>query len=133
MSTRFDWMFLIPLCLSLTACSSGENAVRLAAQQRWDALINGNLQAAYEFYTDAFKQTVPLEHFRNKVQGVGLWSKAKVQGVSCEDTGKRCRAEVEVTVAMKMRGLPKPVETSDVVHETWIKEGVLSDWRYIKN
>ncbi len=132
MSNRLGWLVLVPLCCTLTACGSGENAVKEAAQQRWDALLAGNFQGAYQYYTDAFKETVALEHFKNTVQGVGLWNKAQVKSVSCDPSGKHCEADVEVTVAMKMRGLPKPVETSDLVRETWTKEGVFSDWRYVK-
>jgi len=124
--------FILPLCLTLTACGSGEVAVKEAAQLRWNALINGDLGAAYQYYTDAFRETVPLQLFRKQTTGVGLWNKAQVASVKCDESGKRCDAEVKVTVAMKMRGLPKPVETSDTVHETWVKEGVFSDWRYIK-
>jgi hypothetical protein len=40
--------------------------------------------------------------------------------------------DVEVTVSMKMRGLSKPMETTDVVREVWVKEGWFSDWRYVK-
>ncbi len=125
-------LFIFPLCLALSACTSGENAVKEAAQQRWNALVSGDFYTAYQFYTDAFKETVPLEHYKNKVAGVGLWNKAQVREVKCDAANARCEADVEVTVAMKMRGLPKPVETSDVVQEIWIKEGVFSDWRYMK-
>ena len=124
--------FMLPLCLSLSACSSGETAVKELAQLRWNALISGDLGAAYQYYTDAFRETVPLQLFRKQTTGVGLWNKAEVAGVQCDESGRRCDAEIKVTVAMKMRGLPKPIETSDTVRETWIKEGVLSDWRYIK-
>ena len=106
--------------------------VKEAAQQRWNALIAGDLQAAYQHYTDAFKETVPYKRFRSQTKGVGLWNKAQVDTIDCDESGKRCHAKVEVTVAMKMRGLPKPVETSDVIHETWVREGVFSDWRYVK-
>ena len=119
-------------CVSLSACGSGEAAVKESAQQRWDALINGDLGAAYQYYTDAFRETVSLPLFRKQSTGVGLWNKAQVAAVQCDASGRRCNADVKVTVAMKMRGMPKPVETSDVVRETWIKEGVFSDWRYIK-
>ena len=132
MSSKFDWLVWVPLCLSLTACGSAETAVKEAAQQRWDALIQGDFKAAYQHYTDAFKETVSLQHFGNQVLGVGLWNKAQVESVSCETSAKQCDVEVIVTVAMKMRGLPKPVESSDVVRETWIKQGIFSDWRYVK-
>lgn len=129
---QWSYCCLIPLCLSLSACGGGEIAVKEAAQLRWNALIDGDFGAAYQYYTETFKSTVSLQSFRKQIIGVGLWSKAQVETVSCDKSGKRCDADVKVTVAMKMRGLPKPVETSDVLRETWVKEGVFSDWRYIK-
>lgn len=126
------WLFIVTLCVVLSGCGAGETAVKEAAQLRWNSLIAGDFGAAYQHYTDAFKETVPLQRFRTQIKGVGLWNKAQVEAVKCDESGKRCDAKVKVTVAMKMRGLPKPVETSDVVRETWIKEGVFSDWRYVK-
>ncbi|WGZ93896.1 MAG: hypothetical protein QJT81_19250 [Candidatus Thiothrix putei] len=114
----------------LTACSSTESVISERSQQRWDALIKGELEKAYEFYTDAFKATTPPEIFKRKTQGAGLWSKAQVQKVQCE--AERCRVDVKVTVSLKMRGLNQPVETSDIVQETWVKNGWFSDWRYVK-
>lgn len=116
----------------LTACSSAESVLTGYAQQRWDALIKGNLEQAYAYYTEAFQATTPFDVFKRKTQGVGLWNKAQVQKVQCETSGKRCRVDVEVTVSLKMRGLNQPVESSDVVQETWVKEGWFSDWRYVK-
>ncbi|MEN9503393.1 MAG: hypothetical protein RI964_2678 [Pseudomonadota bacterium] len=116
----------------LVACQSSESKLTQAAEQRWIALINGNFTEAYQYYTDAFQQSTPLEMFKHKVHGTGLWNKAAVKSVQCDDSGKHCTVEVEVTVAMKMRGLNKPLETKDVVKETWVKAGWFSDWRYIK-
>jgi hypothetical protein len=116
----------------LAACSSAESVLTEYAQQRWDAVIKGDLEQAYEYYTDAFKATTTPAVFRRKVLGTGLWNKAQVQKVQCEASGKRCQVDVEVTVSMKMRGLSKPVETTDLVHETWVKDGWFSDWRYVK-
>ncbi|WMP18714.1 hypothetical protein [Thiothrix lacustris] len=116
----------------LAACSSAESVITEFAQQRWDAMISGNVTQAYEYYTDAFKATTPLDVFKHKANGVGLWSKAQVKQVQCEASGKRCQVDVDVTVSMKMRGLSKPVDTNDVVHETWVKDGWFSDWRYVK-
>ncbi|UJS25725.1 hypothetical protein [Thiothrix winogradskyi] len=116
----------------LAACSPAESVLTGYAQQRWDALIKGDLEHAYEYYTEAFQATTPFDVFKRKTQGAGLWSKAQVQKVQCETSGKRCRVDVEVTVSLKMRGLNQPVESSDVVQETWVKDGWFSDWRYVK-
>jgi hypothetical protein len=114
-------------------CSlSADSAVAERAQKRWDALISGDTAEAYRYYTDAFRQTTPYEHFKNQVHGTGLWSGAKVDKVACEASGKRCKVDVDVTVTMKMRGLSMPVDTTDRVSETWVKDGWFSDWRYVK-
>jgi len=118
----------------LSACgTSYESAVKQAAQQRWNALIAGQLDEAYRFYTDAFQTITPLDNFKKSIRGVGFWHKAEVQQVQCDSAEKRCEVDVVVTVAMKMRGLPEPMETSDLIHEVWVKQGWLSDWRYIKD
>ncbi len=120
--------------LILVSCNFTANPTSLVgdyAQTRWDALIAGNLQKAYSFYTDTYKRTTPYEHFTHKVKGVGLWTKAKVLQVTCDKEQKSCEAEVNVTVAMRMRGLLEPTETSMIIKETWIKNGAFSDWRYV--
>jgi hypothetical protein len=123
----------LSLSLLLTGCFGGaESSVTASAQKRWDAMIAGDAEQAYSFYTDAFKQTTPYEHFKNKMHGVGLWSGAKVNQVTCEPSGKHCSVVVDVTVSMKMRGLSQPLNTTDRVSETWVKDGWLSDWRYVK-
>ena len=43
----------------LAACSSAESVLTGYARQRWDAMIRGDLEQAYEYYTDAFKATTP--------------------------------------------------------------------------
>lgn len=119
--------------LSLAGCNlSTETAVTEAAQKRWDALIIGDTEQAYHYYTTAFQQSMPYDHFKNNVRGIGLWSHAKVSKVNCEASGKSCKVDVDVTVSMKMRGLSTPVDTTDRVSETWVREGWFSDWRYVK-
>lgn len=126
---------VLALCLPvlLSACNlSAESTVTASAQQRWDSLIAGDTEQAYHYYTDAFQQSTPYAHFKNKLHGIGLWSHAKVDKAECEPSGKRCTVAVDVTVTMKMRGLSKPVDTTDRVSETWVKDGWFSDWRYVK-
>lgn len=122
------------LGISLSGCNIGTSSdalVEEAAQKRWDALIAGNLQNAYSYYSDSYKESVPYEHFVNKVKGIGLWSKAKVAEVKCDNDASKCDVKVKVTVSMRMRGLSKPAETSDIVKEQWKKDGMFSDWQYV--
>lgn len=126
-------IIITSLSLGLAGCQlSDDSAVAAASQKRWDALIAGDTEQAYSYYTDTFQQATSYEHFKNQVHGTGLWSRAKVTKVACEPSGKRCKVDVDVTVTMKMRGLSSPVDTTDRVSEVWVKDGWFSDWRYIK-
>ncbi|MBK8452457.1 MAG: hypothetical protein WAQ53_16540 [Thiofilum sp.] len=127
-----QWVVLISLGL-LVACSEPPEAiVKELAQQRWSALLQGNTSQAYALYTKAFQDTTPLQQFENSIRGLGLWKAAQVVDTQCKDS--QCQVNVKVTVAMKMRGLPEPIETSEVIQETWIKDTAWkSEWRYVKN
>ena len=123
---------MLVLGFILAACGNAEQQVKQAAQQRWAALIKGDLAQAYQAYTQAFQATTSLAAFKQHMRGTGLWQTAEVKNVHCDSTLKQCKVEVEVTMAMRMRGVAEPVETSDSIEETWINEGWLADWRYIK-
>ncbi|MEN9432694.1 MAG: hypothetical protein RLZZ422_283 [Pseudomonadota bacterium] len=128
------WVALVSLSLLLAACSSEppEPIVKQLAQQRWDALLAGNLTKAYEYYTKAFQDTTPPKQFENTIRGIGLWKSAQVLDSQCAND--QCNVNVKITVSMKMRGLPEPIDTSDIIQETWIKDTAgKSDWRYVKN
>ena len=125
------WVASISVFL-LSACQSAQDALTSAATQRWNALIHGDMNAAYQLYTKAFQQTTTLDVFKNTMHGTGLWNKANVKAIHCADDGKHCNVDIEVTISMKMRGVKTPVETSSVIKETWVNEGWFSDWRYIK-
>lgn len=122
---------LILIGLVVGCSEPPEPIVKELAQQRWDALLKGNLTKAYEYYTKAFQDTTPLPQFENSVRGLGLWKSAQVLESQC--TEQQCDVKVKVTVAMKMKGIPQPIETSDVLNETWIKDTAWkSEWRYVK-
>lgn len=127
-------LMLLFMCGFLLACEekTPEQQVTQAANERWQALIQGDFGKAYKHYTKAYKQTTSLDHFKNRIRGVGLWTGADVTRVKCDDAGKQCTASVEVTVAVKMRGLDKPTETSTVLKEVWVNEGGFSGWKYVK-
>lgn len=54
------------------------------AQERWDALVTGNLEKAYSFLSPASRQVTSLANYSRSVR-VGFWKKAKVERVECPD------------------------------------------------
>ena len=116
----------------LSACTEpSEQLFRQAAPQRWQALLQSDFKRAYEYYGRDYQKIMPLENFEKSIKGIGLWKNAEVVDAHCQ--GDRCLVDINITVAMKMSGVPDPVESSGVVQEVWMKDaGWLSEWRYVK-
>lgn len=101
----------------LTSASPTEVKVAAVTERsnaRWQAMIKGDFQSAYDMMTDASRNAVTLERFRGRSRGAAFRD-AKVQKVSCEaDT---CKVEVFITYDhQKMKGVGFPAT------ETWIIE-----------
>jgi hypothetical protein len=57
--------------------------VKERAQARWQALIKGDLDAAYAYLSPASKAATPIEAYRRQVRP-GLWREVKIDSVECE-------------------------------------------------
>jgi hypothetical protein len=90
-------------------------AVAARAQGRWDALIKGDLNAAYAYLSPATRATTPLDVYKAKHK-VGLYRKIKVDSVDCE--GAVCTVKLTLTYDYKRRF--KGIETPLVEH--WVIE-----------
>lgn len=103
------------------SASDRQEAVEKRAQSRWDALIKGDLAAAYEYLSPGTRSMMPLGVYRNKILP-GLWKKASVDSVSCELD----RCEVEMRVEYSYRDI-KAVESR--IKEFWLLDG--GSWWYV--
>ena len=91
-----------------------DQTVKSRAQERWNALVAGQLDKAYEFITPAGRSTLPIALYRSRLSGVS-WRAAKVTGVACE-------AEVcDVTVTLDIDVLPN-LPHQQPISEKWILE-----------
>lgn len=89
--------------------------VRALAQGRWDALIRGDITAAYSYLSPVSKASMSLLQYQQRIR-VGLWKRAEVETVSCDP--EVCKVGVKITYDYK---LAKGVETP--LSESWVKEG----------
>jgi len=88
------------------------DAVAARAQERWAALIKGDLTAAYAFLSPASKATMPLDLYKAKHK-VGLYRAVKVDSVTCE--GETCTVVLHLTYDYKrVKGMTTPLT------EKWI-------------
>ena len=108
--------FVLVACATTTREASTaktlEDRVKERAAKRWEALIGGDLDTAYGFFSKATKNTYPLELYRVKMRP-GLWREARVDTVKCSD--EICDVTVILTIDhARIKGVVTPVA------ERWI-------------
>lgn len=81
------------------------------AQQRWNALLELNMELAYQFISPAGRSLLSLKDYRPRINA-GFWRGAKVGEVAC--SAETC----EVTVLVDM--FVENVKFTNPIKETWI-------------
>ena len=91
-----------------------QKVVAERAQARWQALIKGDLDAAYAYLSEGSKATTPLDVYKAKTRP-GMWRQAQVEKVECE--AEVCKVQLQITLDHKlMKGIQTPL------NESWIIE-----------
>ena len=98
-----------------TPAQAKRDAVAARAQERWSALIKGDLTAAYAYLSPASRATMPLDLYKAKHK-VGLYRAAKIDDVACEaDT---CTVKLVVTYDYKQfKGVATPLVEKWVISQ----------------
>ena len=117
---RLSWAALgvgLAACASISVDSPPEAKQKLVAeraQARWELLLKGDVDGAYQYLSAGSKTGTPLVLYKAKVKP-GLWRQAKVDKVDCE--AEVCKVWMLVTYDYKrFKGIETPVP------ETWIIE-----------
>lgn len=97
---------------------SAEEQVRERAQERWDALVAGNVEAAYALLSPGARQARSFPAYRAMIK-TGFWKRAVVDRVECPSS-ETCK--VMVVVEYLYRG----TLVSTPIFEDW----VLSDQKW---
>lgn len=87
------------------------DVVAMRAQQRWNALLKQDMNAAYEYISPGGRSLMTVEQYRPRVN-TAFWRGAKVEKATCE--AETC--EVAVLVDLIFQG----VKFTNPVQETWI-------------
>ena len=104
------------------AGKSLEDQVKERATGRWTALMRGDLEGAYAYFSRPTKETYPMALYRAKMRP-GMWREARVESVKCADGV--CDVAVSLTVDhSKLKGITTPVT------ERWIVQDGLAWYVY---
>lgn len=135
---RYAWLSLLLTSVMLMAsCSMGdrpklsaEESVKVKALARWEALIAGKLETAYEFATPEYRKVFTFEQFRRGIYGVGTWKKAEVSNVACVDN---CVVTMRIHVTITTPRLGDTIETSSLLKEQWTQDKGSGEWFYLSS
>lgn len=103
-----------------TEPSALEAEVLERSQARWDRLLEGDIEGAYELTSPAYRSRTPLARFRASFGGAVQWTGANSQKAECQDD--QCRVTVEISYQLPREGF----EHTRPITETWIRSG--GDW-----
>lgn len=112
---------LVAGCATSPPPRPAQEIVKDRAQARWNALVQGDVKAAYEFFSPGSRITMSLADFASGIR-VGFWKEVAVDKVECD--ADRC--EVSTTIEYEFRG--SRIKTPN--RETWVRDG--SDWWYLR-
>ena len=110
------------LAVVLSACASldpmsPEEIVAARAQQRFDALMVDDYEAAYQFASPAYRTTESVSRYSSRWGGAGMWLSATVQSTSCPGVQpiKRCKVSAEIVYRP-----PRHEALSTALIEDWL-------------
>lgn len=84
------------------------------AAARWEALIKGDFTKAYSYLSPGTRDVMSLDLYKTKIRG-GIWKKANVDSVSCEQD----RCKVLMAIEYSYRDI-KSLETR--LDENWLRQ-----------
>ena len=115
------------VALAMAGCAAlqprpAEEVVKEKAQARWDALVKGDIKAAYAFMSPGSRSVITPEGYEASIRK-GFWKSAVVEKVECSSP-QSCDAIATIEYEYLGRRTKTPLR------ETWIKEG--SEWWYLR-
>jgi len=112
------------LSIALAGCANlqtkPEEAVAQRANTRWQALVKGDMDAAYKFSSPGFRAVIDVTGFKGRTGIAGKWLDAQVHKVDC-DLPTRCRVVLRLEFITLIPGKSRAkMDTS--IDETWLLE-----------
>jgi hypothetical protein len=115
-------MLVLGACAAVPPPKTAEQLVTERAQKKWDALVKGDVEAAYGFLSPGSRAVVSLQAFKDGIRQ-GFWRAAKVEKAVCA-TPESC--EAQMTIEYVVRG----AKVATPMTETWIKQD--AEWWFVQ-
>jgi hypothetical protein len=131
---RAGILMLALAALSLAACATTaprEDPVVERAKARWEAVLSGDLEKAYGYYSPGFRSANSLIDYGVSMRTRRVqWTGATYREHECD--GDRCKVtfDIKYIVRNPVPGLKEYNGISES-HEVWIRTG--GEWWYVPN
>jgi hypothetical protein len=127
MMNKINYVFIAAV-LVLTGCKSSED-LETSVNNRWKAVIENDLEKAYQYFSPGYKEIENLLSYRNRIATAKInmnWKEAQFKSANCE-TEDLCKVQVSVaysyTFPRRSMGTTESVSTTI---ENWIN--IDGDW-----
>jgi hypothetical protein len=133
-TVRIGLAGLVGCLLLLAACATTsrdvpEQQLRERSMARWDALLSGDLAAAYGYLSPATRSSVSsLQYQRSILLQRVTWTDAEYLEEDCEETTCKVKISLGFVVQGGLPGVQSFADT-EVVDETWLL--VDGAWYYV--
>lgn len=116
----------------LSACGGppkdDPTAVRDRAIERWNLLIAGKADKAYEFLSPGYRQTVKQEDYQHKVAaGVVKWQSVAPIEAKCD--GETCLVRLMIKSTLNLPQAAHEAKLETPIKENWVK--VSGEWYFL--
>jgi hypothetical protein len=125
-------LLLTLVLLTLAACAATApktDPVVERAQARWNAVIAGDLETAYSYFSPGYRSTTSLIDYGVTIRTRPVkWTSAAYKDHTCEESRCTVRFDIGFRVQKPVPGV-NVYDGSEVVEDTWVRtEG---QWWYL--
>ncbi len=94
-----------------------EEIVKKRSEERWQALVNGQFDKAYEYLAPSYRAVNSFERYRSNFGNAASWQNAQVLSVACETD--KCDVRLRIQLKLAVRGVDT---VATALNETWLLE-----------
>lgn len=92
-----------------------DEQVRERALARWEALLAGDIEKAYDFTAPSFRSAVSMQAYRARFGASVRWTDSRIRDISC-DGEQRCKVTMMVDYRVPRLG----IGNQRAIEETWL-------------